>query len=273
MSYHGSEGGKKLVSPIVAMAPQLPDFFTRGTAGLASTADGKGYWEGAYDGTASPFGDATNLGSPSIAEDAGSFMVGTPDGAGYYFTDVFGCVYTEGDADAVLGDICSANIPWPVESMAVDKTNNGYWLLEADGTVKAFGSAGNFTSKSGFPDGYTMLGIAPDSTTGGYWEVGADGQVYPIGNGTPSHGSWPKDGDYVTAIAATPDGGGYWLLDSSGHVRNFGDAPALPSPATTALAVTITSTPDGNGYWITSVDGNVYAEGDATKFGSTFGQS
>jgi hypothetical protein len=62
----------------------------------------------------------------------------------------------------------------------------GYWILDADGQVFPFGSAGGH-------------GSVPANSTGGL--------------------------DPAAAIAATSDGGGYWVTSAMGAVYTFGDAP------------------------------------------------
>jgi hypothetical protein len=58
-------------------------------------------------------------------------------------------------------------------------------------------------------------------------------------------------------------------------VFNFGDAPALGSPAGTHLnspVVGFAPNPDGQGYWLGSSDGGVFNYGNAPFLGGMGGQ-
>ncbi len=73
-----------------------------------------------------------------------------------------------------------------VTSAVADPAGNGYWILFANGSVSAFGSAPN-------------LGGVPSSDFNGI--------------------------DQATTIFATADGQGYWVASASGGVFAIGDAP------------------------------------------------
>jgi hypothetical protein len=68
--------------------------------GLASTADGAGYWETTEDGSVWAFGDATG-GFPLTHDLSGNLATGiasTPSGIGYWLVDTSANIYTYGNA-------------------------------------------------------------------------------------------------------------------------------------------------------------------------------
>ena len=72
----------------------------------------------------------------------------------------------------------------------------GYWILDANGTVFAYGDA-------------TNLGSLPGGAAGGL--------------------------DPASAIFTTSDGAGYWVVTALGKVYDFGDAPSDGDMSTTHL--------------------------------------
>jgi hypothetical protein len=136
----------------------------------------------------------------------------------------------------------------------------GHWLLTADGTVNAFGSARPVTAPAGRPGDATAM--APTPQGDGLWIARAGGEVVGYGSASPLGSA----GRPVTSMAATPSGRGYWLLTADGEVLAFGDAPRLGSPVTPSLAMAATAS--GRGYWIATVSGWVIGYGDAAPLGS-----
>jgi hypothetical protein len=122
--YYGGMGGKHLNQPIVGMA--------------ADDATG-GYWLVAADGGIfsfnAPFYGSTGnivLNKPIIGMEA------APNGSGYRFVASDGGVFC---FNLPFVGSLGANPPAsPIEGLAPSGTN-GYWLVEHDGTVQAFGSA------------------------------------------------------------------------------------------------------------------------------------
>jgi hypothetical protein len=147
----------------------------------------------------------------------------------------------------------------------------GYWEVEGNGTVAAFGAAQNLGSLSG-PLNSPIVGIAATPDDGGYWLVAADGGVFSFGDAAfyGSTGSLRLNKPIV-GMAATPDGEGYWLVASDGGIFSFGDAPFYGSmggrPLNQAI-VGIAADPATGGYWEVAADGGVFSY-DAPFFGST----
>ncbi len=164
--FYGSMGGARLNQPMV---------------GMASTPDGKGYWTVAADGGIFSFGDAHFYGSTGsihlnmpvvgmavdnvtggywlVASDGGIFsfnapfygstgnihlnkpiveMEAAPTGGGYRFVASDGGVFC---ANLPFeGSLGGNPPPDPIAGMAASGVN-GYWLVDQNGTVTAFGSA------------------------------------------------------------------------------------------------------------------------------------
>jgi hypothetical protein len=126
--------------------------------------------------------------------------------------------------------------------------------------------------------------VAHPSPAGGsgYWTLGSDGSVLGFGSALPyalsaaagakaNATAAPKPAIAI-AIAPTTTGKGYWIADSRGSVRNYGDARAYGSLASTKLnqaIIGMTATPTGKGYWLLASDGGVFTFGDAQFYGST----
>ena len=140
--------------------------------------------------------------------------------------------------------------------MAVTTTGLGYWLVQADGGVAAFGDArwyGSLAASKVRPAA-PIIGIARTYDAKGYWLASASGQVYTFGDAR-NYGSAPAGQARavpITGFAATPDGRGYWLASASGRVQRFGDATFDGSPpASTAPYDAVGARPAG-GYVLTS---------------------
>ncbi|MDA8379709.1 MAG: hypothetical protein M0020_02595 [Actinomycetota bacterium] len=149
----------------------------------------------------------------------------------------------------------------------------GYWVVDAQGSVEAFGDARSFGSLAGARLSSAIVGIVATSDGGGYWLVGADGSVDAFGD-AGSFGSLAgaRLSSAIVAMAATPDGGGYWLVAADGSVYAFGDARfagSLPRRGVQSGSVVgIAAGPSDAGYLIATSGGSVYAFGDARSFGS-----
>ncbi|MGC8626426.1 MAG: SpoIID/LytB domain-containing protein [Acidimicrobiales bacterium] len=151
--------------------------------------------------------------------------------------------------------------------------DNGYWVVDAQGDVRAFGKAEFFGNAAGtvLAGQVTAMAATPDG--GGYWLAGSGGGVLAFGDAS-WYGSASKLHlrQPVVSMAATPDGQGYWLVSKDGTVLAYGDARFygpfgrlhLKSPV-----VSITATPDGGGYWLTASNGAVLAYGDARTYAPT----
>ena len=119
--------------------------------------------------------------------------------------------------------------------IAATPDGQGYWLVQADGRVDAYGDAafyGSLHASKARPAG-PIVAVARTYDGRGYWLAGADGQVYTFGD-AGAYGSLPAgrpaQSAPITSIATTPDGKGYWLVGADGRVYGFGDARAAGAP-------------------------------------------
>jgi beta-glucanase (GH16 family) len=147
----------------------------------------------------------------------------------------------------------------------------GYWVVNAAGSVSAFGNAPNYGGLNGSVASPVIDIIAtPDGK--GYWLATANGTVRAFGDaGSLGDMSGHPLNGQIIAMAATPDGGGYWLVGSDGGIFTFGDAQFYGSTGGMHInqpVVGTASTPDGKGYWLVASDGGIFSFGDAPFLGS-----
>ena len=155
--------------------------------------------------------------------------------------------------------------------VAAVPNGSGYWEVEANGTVGAFGTARNYGSLS-VPLNAPIVGIVTTPNGGGYWLVGSDGGIFSFGNARfyGSTGSLRLNKPIV-GMAATPNGNGYWLVASDGGVFSYGDAMFHGSMGGTRLnqpVVGMAADPLTGGYWEVASDGGIFSF-DAPFLGST----
>jgi CHAP domain len=146
-------------------------------------------------------------------------------------------------------------------------TDAGYWMVEASGTVHAFGNAVNYGSSA-----TSTVAIAPRRQVTGYWTVSASGSVRGFGAATV-YGSQPalRFGESITTISPTPTGSGYWLFSNLGRAIAYGDAKLYGDMSTRTLngpIVASVATRTGHGYYMVGSDGGIFTFGDAVFRGS-----
>jgi SpoIID/LytB domain protein len=150
--------------------------------------------------------------------------------------------------------------------------DNGYWVVDSQGGVAAFGAARLYGTAAGTSLEGIVRGMVATPDYKGYWMVGSNGGVLAFGDaGWYGSASKLHLAKHVVGMAATPDGGGYWLVASDGGIFAFGDAGFYGSTGQLHLnrpIVGIAATPDGRGYWLVASDGGVFAFGDARFYGS-----
>jgi cell wall-associated NlpC family hydrolase len=173
--FYGSTGGIALNQPIVGIA-QTPDdkgywlvardggIFAFGDAafygstgaihlnqpivGMAATSAGKGYWLVAADGGIFSFGDAAFFGSTGnlALRQPITSMARSMDDRGYWMVAADGGVFTFGDAK-FFGS--AAGTAWePVSRLVATGANDGYWIVQQNGTMQAYGAAAGQTPPS-----------------------------------------------------------------------------------------------------------------------------
>jgi hypothetical protein len=198
-------------------------------AGMASTADGRGYWLVGADGVVFSFGDAGFYGSEGGKGVMTPFVgiAPTRDGHGYWIAGDFGNVYNFGDAPSE--DPFAGRLSAPVVGIASDPKATGYWLVAADGGVFSFGHAAFHGSMGNVRLNAPMVGIAATPDGHGYWLVAADGGVFSFGDAVfhGSMGNQPSNPRTpVVAIVTARHGGGYWLATT---VKPLPPATPVPS--------------------------------------------
>ncbi len=260
--------GLAAVSATVGVRPAGALVVNAPIVGIASTADGGGYWMVGRDGGVFTFGDAPFSGSVGGAASApivgmavdpqtGGYRMATSSGGLWWFdsssygwvtgqlnapvvgiatdpaTDGYWMVASDGGVFAFnapfLGSMGGTRLNQPIVGMAATSDGNGYWLVAKDGGVFAFGDASFYGSMGGTRLNQPVVGMAADSQSGGYWLVARDGGIFAFN--APFDGSTGgiRLNAPVVGMAATPDDGGYWMVGSDGGVFAFGDAPFLGS--------------------------------------------
>ena len=165
----------------------------------------------------------------------------------------------------------------PVRGAAGTPTGRGAWVVDANGSIYAFGDAGFHGSMGGRRLNRPIVGMAARPDGLGYWLVASDGGIFSFGNAR-FHGSTGAItlNSPIVGMASTPTGNGYWLVAGDGGVFTFGDARFHGSTGAIRLVqpiVGMASTPTGRGYWMVARDGGVFTFGDAPFLGSAVGRS
>jgi hypothetical protein len=158
-----------------------------------------------------------------------------------------------------------------VVGMAPLANGQGYWEVEADGTVANFGQAPSLGSLGGSLN-QPIVGMAATPDGDGYWLVAADGGIFSFGDARfyGSTGAIHLNRP-VVGMASTPDGDGYWLVAADGGIFSFGDARFYGSTGAIHLnrpVVGMASDPTTGGYWLVASDGGIFSF-NAPFFGST----
>ncbi len=250
--------------PAVVGEPNTP----APVVGMASTADGGGYWLARADGSVSPHGDAASYGSMAGTALAApvSHIVATPDGGGYWMVAGDGGIFSFGDA-AFYGSMGGKHLNAPVVAMAPTPDGQGYWLVASDGGIFSFGDARFQGSMGGQHLNAPVVGMTADAATGGYWLVASDGGIFSFG--APFYGS---TGNLhlnrpVNGMVSTSNGLGYWFVASDGGIFAYGDARFQGSTGAMTLnapVVGMATNGAAGGYWLVASDGGVFS------FGATF---
>jgi GH25 family lysozyme M1 (1,4-beta-N-acetylmuramidase) len=191
--------------------------------GIASSADGGGYWIVIGDGGVFTFGDAAFHGSaePFHLAMPAVGIAATHDGGGYWVVAADGGAFAFGDAP-FLGSMGGKTLNGHVVGIA--GTSSGYWMTAVDGGLFGFGEA-FYGSMGGKPLNAPVVGIAATPSGHGYWLVASDGGMFSFGDAQfyGSMGGKALNAP-VTGIAARPQGDGYWMIAKDGGVFTFGAA-------------------------------------------------
>ena len=166
-----------------------------------------------------------------------------------------------------------ALLPAPVVGMASTPSGNGYWIVDAQGYVDAYGSATNYGGMGGDPLNAPISHIVSTPDGKGYWLVAADGGVFSFGDAQfyGSMGGHPLNAP-VMDIIPTQDGGGYWLVATDGGIFSFGNARFYGSMGGHPLNAPVNGGSFAQGgYRMVANDGGIFDFGGAQFYGSTGG--
>jgi hypothetical protein len=245
------------------MNQPAPGHLNQPIVGMASTANGGGYWNVASDGGLFAFGNAAFYGSmggqPLNRSIVG--MASTHDGRGYWEVASDGGLFAFGDA-GFYGSTGSLVLNRPVVGMASTPDGRGYWLVASDGGLFAFGDAGFYGSTGSLVLNQPVVGMAATPDGRGYWLVASDGGLFAFGDAAfyGSMGGQPLNRPVVGM--ASNGGQGYWLVASDGGVFSFGNAPFYGSTGSLSLQQPVVGMAPGrrgSGYWMVAADGGMFA--------------
>ncbi|MBW8825505.1 MAG: M23 family metallopeptidase [Acidobacteria bacterium] len=222
--FHGSMGGVKLASPVIALVP---------------TPTGGGYWELSRDGGVFSFGDAAFFGSTGGKKLAAPVvgMAPTPTGRGYWLVAADGGVFSFGDA-VFFGSTGGQRLNRPINGMAASPTGQGYWLQSSDGGVFSFGDA-LFHGRAAGSATAAVLDLVPTPTGQGYWQLSSNGAIHGFGDAAWEGGANALgycSPPTAVAMSATSTGRGYWIQTADGNTFPFGDAKDFGSVKRQGLA-------------------------------------
>lgn len=183
-----------------------------------------------------------------------AFALATHPGGGYYIADSSGEVDGFGSATVAAEHPSSTGrtiTSGEIVSIAVKPSGDGYWTMNRNGQVRAFGTAqwyGDTIGGSVIAGTLTLfrltlgIQIVPTYTGLGYWIFLRDGSVFNMGdapsfNANPNAhlisktiqvanreaiGALPANTGTVTAAAGHPSLYGYWAINESGEIPPYG---------------------------------------------------
>jgi hypothetical protein len=120
-------------------SPASAGFHGSTVTGMASTADGKGYWLVDSAGAVFPYGDAAVLPAISPAHSVIG-LVAAPDG-GYWLFTKHGNVYRSAGGNWYGSPAASGFHGSSITGMATSPDGKGYWLIDSHANVYRFGDA------------------------------------------------------------------------------------------------------------------------------------
>ncbi|MCB0989779.1 MAG: chitobiase/beta-hexosaminidase C-terminal domain-containing protein [Acidimicrobiales bacterium] len=164
-------------------------------------------------------------------------------------------------------------------SVVVEGARVGYWMLDAQGRVYAFGD-GELIVPTGSKAPVTgpAVKILENPSGAGLWILEENGTVHALG-GAPHHGNVDTSGfipgEKPATMAPMPGGNGYFVFTTVGRVIAFGTAKHHGDLVEMGLAevlvgpiVDSSALPDGSGYYMVGSDGGIFAFGNAEFAGS-----
>ncbi len=168
---------------------------------------------------------------------------------------------------------CMSHLPaGSVVGSAVVGDGSGYYEVDTQGDVAAFGGAVCYGAMTGTHLNQPIVSMAIDPATGGYWLVATDGGIFAFD--APFFGSTGNIhlNQPIVGMSGDASGNGYWMVASDGGIFAFGGAPFLGSTGNIHLnkpVVGMAVDPVTNGYWLVATDGGIFSFGTAPFHGST----
>ena len=216
----------------------------------------------------------TGSGSSSSGSSSGSSSSGggssSSDGGGTTAT-------TTPTTTTIASSVTTTTLPRS-KAPSTPVAGKGYWVVSANGTVKAFGDAKSYGSLSVKKlRGATVAAIAAAPNGTGYWLATSKGAVFAFGS-AKRYGSVPAKrlSGTIRSVAVQTNGKGYWLASSTGAVYAFGSAKSYGAVAKGKVSGTVEEmarTSNGRGYWLASTTGAVYHYGNAGSDGQLLGKA
>jgi hypothetical protein len=222
--------------------------------------------------------NATQVATVTTSDGAATSLVvpGLANGRTYTFAVQAFNVSGAGPASAASAPVTPEALdPSGVRTLALaDPRPDGYWMLDAGGTIYPFGAARHFGDATADLRSQPAVDLEPTPSGAGYWVLDDRGRVYVHGD-AGYFGDLDRSvlaaGEQVTSLSATPAGDGYWVFTSRGRVQAFGAARHLGDMATVRLngpVLDSVATPTGAGYYMVAADGGIFTFGDAVFRGS-----
>jgi len=151
-------------------------------------------------------------------------------------------------------------LPAPIVGIASTPTGNGYWLVDSQGYVTAYGDAMNYGGMDGVPLNAAISHIVSTPTGAGYWLVATDGGIFSFGN-AQFYGSMGGTHLNASVNGGSFAQGGYRMVATDGGIFSFGDAQFYGStggdpPSTPVVGMAVDDATGG--YWIVDQAGQVF---------------
>jgi hypothetical protein len=157
---------------------------------------------------------------------------------------------------------CVTHLPaGSVTGAAALDDGTGYYQVDAQGDVAAFGAATCYGAMTGKPLNNPIVGIAVDRATGGYWLVASDGGVFAFNAPFLGSTGGQRLNRPIVGVTPTLNGTGYYLIASDGGVFAY-NAPFFGSTGALRLnkpVVGMGLNRTTGGYWLVASDGGVFS--------------
>jgi hypothetical protein len=172
------------------------------------------------------------------------------------------------DYDDELADLHAGIPQFLTRDVAFSTDGQGYWTLDEDGVVTAFGSAEHHCDMpEEMIENHEPQGIVPRPAGDGYWIYTASGRVMSCSYGeVDNQDDLTAMGEGAVVDMAAYAGGGYWLLEADGDVHAFEGAPDYGSAELSGSAdraVSLIPVPFGGGYRILTLERDLFGFGSA----------